>query len=160
MVRAQWLLPLGRAPQVRAGSENCLFSSWYAISVFFLLCFWFLINLGFHFVFLIDLIEFFLVVAVSGHRNHQFACSVKFLCRKSVIPIKKKATVRRDTIARSEVAAVGPVDDSSSSASGSAEREINFFSLLSFAVFFLRFSYSCNQSEVAYLILRSLGIFF
>lgn len=33
--------------------------------------------------------------------------------------------MRRDTIARSEVSAVGPVGDSSSSASGSAEREIN-----------------------------------
>ncbi|KAG6512366.1 hypothetical protein ZIOFF_030477 [Zingiber officinale] len=65
------------------------------------------------------------VVVVSGHRNHQCDCSVRFLCPKSVIPIKKEATVRRDTIARSEVSAVGPVGDSSSSASGSAEREIN-----------------------------------
>lgn len=81
------------------------------------------------------------VVAVSGHRNHQFACSVKFLCRKSVIPIKKKATVRRDTIARSEVAAVGPVDDSSSSASEfqlvSQVRGVLFYSVTAVAAIFL-----------------------
>ncbi|WOL06149.1 1-acyl-sn-glycerol-3-phosphate acyltransferase 1, chloroplastic-like [Canna indica] len=80
------------------------------------------------------------VVVVSGYRNNQFGRGIRLRCPKPVIPIEKQPTVRRDTIARSDIAAAGPANDAGSVSEFqlvSRVRGICFYGVTAIAAIFL-----------------------